>query len=95
MTIPVIHAPRAAAEIRAITLYLAEQNPVGVRRLRAAMAAAERQLAEFPESGAPGVVSGTRRLVVGNYIVHYRRRGGAVEIFAVRHASRRDAREPR
>jgi plasmid stabilization system protein ParE len=35
---------------------------------------------------------GTRRLVVGNYIVSYRRRGENVEIFAVRDARRRDAR---
>jgi plasmid stabilization system protein ParE len=35
---------------------------------------------------------GTRRLIVGNYIVSYRRRGEDVEIFAVRYSRRSDAR---
>jgi plasmid stabilization system protein ParE len=49
-------------------------------------------LSQFPNSGAPGLRPGTRRLIVDNYIVSYRRRDDEVEIFAVRHASRRDAR---
>jgi plasmid stabilization system protein ParE len=46
----------------------------------------------FPDSGAPGTRPGARRLVVGDYILSYRRRGADVEIFAVRHAGRCDSR---
>jgi plasmid stabilization system protein ParE len=49
-------------------------------------------LATFPNSGAPGIIPGTRRLVVGDYTISYRRRGDVVEVFAVRHARRKDAR---
>jgi plasmid stabilization system protein ParE len=49
-------------------------------------------LSAHPEIGPRGERPGTRRLVMGNYIVSYRRKGDEVEIFAVRHARRRDAR---
>jgi plasmid stabilization system protein ParE len=61
-------------------------------RFLQALERAQQQLSEFPDSGAPGTRPGTRWLVVGDYILSYRRRGADVEIFAVRHARRRDAR---
>lgn len=92
MTGRVVYSRRAAAEAEEIEAYLAEHNVIAARRFRDALQRAEQQLAQFPDSGAPGVARGTRRLVVGDYIVSYRRRGEDVEIFAVRHARRRDAR---
>lgn len=92
MMIRVLRSRRADAEVEGIAAYLAEYNPAAARRFLAALERARRQLAQFPDSGAPGVALGTRRLVVGNYIVSYRRCGEDVEIFAVRHARRRDAR---
>jgi plasmid stabilization system protein ParE len=65
---------------------------VAAERFRGSLERAEQQLEQFPNSGALGIRPGTRRLVVGNYIVSYRRRGEAVEIFAIRDARRRDAR---
>jgi plasmid stabilization system protein ParE len=56
------------------------------------MRKAYQQLGAFPNSGAAGVIPGTRRLIVGDYILAYRRRGDAIEVFAVRHARRGDAR---
>jgi plasmid stabilization system protein ParE len=56
------------------------------------MGRAEQQLAQFPNAGVVGIRPGTRRLIVGDYILSYRRRDAGVEIFAVRHASRRNAR---
>ncbi|HEY1300100.1 MAG TPA: type II toxin-antitoxin system RelE/ParE family toxin [Stellaceae bacterium] len=88
----VSYSRRAAVEVQGILVYLDEHSRPAARRFVDALARAERQIAEFPNSGAPGAVAGTRRLVVGNYIVSYRRRGEDVEIFAVRHARRRDAR---
>jgi plasmid stabilization system protein ParE len=92
MTTHVRRSRRASAEIEEIAAYLAEHSPPAADRFLAALERAQRQLADFPNSGAPGSVAGTRRIVVGNYIVSYRRRGDDVEIFAVRHARRRDAR---
>lgn len=92
MTVPVVYSRRAAAEIAEIMAYLAEHSEAAARRFESLRKRAEQQLSEFPNSGAPGPAPGTRRLVVGDYLVSYRRRGGAAEIFAVRHARRREAR---
>jgi toxin ParE1/3/4 len=92
MTTRVGYSRRAAAEAEEIEAYLAEHNPVAAERFRGSLERAEQQLDQFPNSGAPGMRPGTRRLVVGNYIVSYRRRGDAIEIFAIRDARRRDAR---
>ncbi len=86
------YSRRAAAEAEEIEACLAEHNPVAAERFRESLERAERQLEQFPNSGAPGMRPGTRRLVIGNYIVSYRRRGEAIEIFAIRDARRRDAR---
>jgi plasmid stabilization system protein ParE len=92
MTAGIGYSRRAAAEVEEIMAFLAEHSPPAMRRFSEAMGRAERQLSEFPNSGARGVRPGTRRLIVGDYILSYRRRDSGVEIFAVRHASRRDAR---
>jgi plasmid stabilization system protein ParE len=88
----VVYSRRAGAEAEEIKAFLAEHSPSAAERFGQALGAAEQQLAQFPDSGAPGIRPGTRRLIVGNYIVSYRRRGEGVEIFAVRDARRRDAR---
>jgi plasmid stabilization system protein ParE len=92
MSVRVAYSRRAAAEVEEITAYLDENSAISARQFLATLERAERQLSDFPSSGPPGARPGTRRLIVDRYIVSYRRRGGDVEIFAVRHASRRDAR---
>jgi plasmid stabilization system protein ParE len=92
MTDGVVYSRRAAAEVEEITAFLAEHSRPAAARFSASIRRAEQQLAEFPNSGAPGLSPGTRRLIVGDYILSYRRRAADVEIFAVRHARRRDAR---
>jgi toxin ParE1/3/4 len=94
MTSRVVYSRRAAAEIEEITAFLAENSRSAADRFSQAPSRAEQQLAEFPNSGSPGPLPGTRRLIVGNHVVSYRRRGSDVEIFAVRHARRRDAPGP-
>jgi addiction module RelE/StbE family toxin len=91
MSFRVVRTLRAAADIRDIADYLAEYSPPAAGRFREAMQQAQERLAAFPNSGAPGFASGTRRLVIGDYIVSYRVRREIVQIFAVRHAKRRDA----
>ncbi len=92
MTAGVVYSRRAAAEVEEITAFLAEHSQPAAQRFSEAIGRAEQQLAEFPNSGAPGLRPGVRRLIVGDYIVSYRRRAADVEVFAVRHARRRDAR---
>jgi plasmid stabilization system protein ParE len=92
MTVRVFASRRAKAEIEEIAAYLEEHSPPAAARFTEAIARAYQLLSEHPDLGSAGTRPGTRRLVVGNYIVSYRRRGGGVEIFAVRDARRRDAR---
>ena len=92
MTGRVLYSRRAAAEVEEITAFLAEHSPPAATRFSEAIGRAEQQRAEFPNSGTAGLGPGTRRLVVGSYILSYRPREADVEIFAVRHARHRDAR---
>ena len=92
MTVRVFRSHRAGLEIEEIADYLVEHSPPAAERFLQALDRVQQQLSEFPNSGAAGARPGTRRLIVGDYIVSYRRREADVEIFAVRHASRRDAR---
>jgi plasmid stabilization system protein ParE len=92
MTIRVSRSPRAGVEIEEIATDLAEHSLPAAQRFLQALERAQQLLSEFPNSGAAGLSPGTRRLIVGDYIVSYRRRAADVEIFAVRHARRRDAR---
>jgi addiction module RelE/StbE family toxin len=94
VTIRVVRSSRAALEIREIATYLTEQSQPAAQRFLEALEKAQQQLTDFPNSGAPSPLPGTRRLIVGNYVVSYRRRGRDVEIFAVRHSRRRDAPGP-
>ena len=87
MTIRVLRSTRAAAEIRDIATYLQQHSRRAAQRFLEALERVGQQLSQFPNSGVPG----TRRLIVRNYVVSYRRRGSDVEIFAVRHSRRRDA----
>ena len=92
MTTRVFRSPRAGVEIEEIAAYLAEYSVPAAQRFLQALERAQQLLFEFPNSGVAGLSPGTRRLIVGEYIVSYRRREDGVEIFAVRHARRRDAR---
>jgi plasmid stabilization system protein ParE len=92
MTVRVFRSRRAGVGIEEIADYSAEHSPPAAQRFLQALDRAQQQLSQFPTSGAPGLHPGTRRLVVGDYILSYRRRDAGVEIFAVRHASRRAAR---
>jgi plasmid stabilization system protein ParE len=88
----VFASPRAKAEIDEIVAYLEEYSATAAARFLDALGRTYQMLSAHPEIGPRGERPGTRRLVMGNYIVSYRRKGDEVEIFAVRHARRRDAR---
>ena len=85
---------RASDWVRREAEYLDQRRPEAAHDFLAAIERAQRQLSEYPMSGPPGLIPDTRRLVVGPYILSYRVRRGVVEVFAVRHGRRRDARAP-
>jgi plasmid stabilization system protein ParE len=78
--------PRAEPYSSLCLLTLEEHSRPAAQCFLEALKRAKQQLSQFPNSGAPGSLPGTRRLIVGNYIVSYRRRESDVEIFAVRHS---------
>ncbi len=92
MTFRVVRSPRAAAETLEIAAYLAEHSPPAAERFLLDLQRMQQLLSEYPNCGAPGALPGSRRLVVGDYIVSYRQRAGVIEIFGIRHGRRRDAR---
>lgn len=71
--------------------YISQDSPAANARTVAAIVRAVEQLKQFPASGRPGRVSGTRELIVSGapYIVPYRVRGNAVELLRVFHAARK------
>jgi addiction module RelE/StbE family toxin len=92
MTCHVFRSRRAEIEVEEIAEYLTAFSLPAAHRFLQALEQAQQHLSEYPDSGAPGTRPGTRRIVIGDYILFYRRRGPDVEIFAVRHARRRDSR---
>ena len=92
MNLPVTRSPRATEDILTIVAYLAEHSPLAARQFLDQLAQAQERLSSFPNSGAQSLASKSRRLILGDYIVSYRVRREFIQIFAVRHAKRRDAR---
>ena len=82
----VVFVRRARRQLNAQIAYVAERNPAAAQRLRVRIAAAQQQLADFPQSAPRADSPGTRRLVVAHYVLTYRQRGTLVEIIDVRHS---------
>jgi plasmid stabilization system protein ParE len=79
----------ATLSLRAVHAHVAVENREAARRVVKAVRVSVTRLREFPESGKPGTVPGTRELVVRNlpYVVVYRVVGGDVEVVRVLHTS--------
>ena len=87
----VVWSPRAIGHLAALRDYIARENPGAAARTAATLLAAVDRLAELPNLGRPGRVSGTRELVVPGtrYVIPYRVRGEGLEIIAVFHGRQR------
>lgn len=80
----------ALANLGAIVAYIEKDNPERAKSFVMEIEAKTNSLAEFPSTGRPGRVIGTRELVIHpNYIIPYRMRGGVVEILRVQHVAPR------
>jgi plasmid stabilization system protein ParE len=88
----VLLSARAQKWLHREIAYLAERSAPAARRLLERIKDARRQLAAFPQSGRPGLVPGTRRFVLGRYVLTYRRRGtDDLEIIDIRQGRQAEA----
>ncbi len=83
-------APAARVWLLDEIAYLAARNPIAARAVVDLFRRARENLALFPRMARPGLIPGTRRLVVGPYVLTVRPRGNDVEIVAIRHGRQRD-----
>ena len=81
---------RALEDRRAIFDYIEADNPRAAVLVDDRIRDATRRLIEFPESGRPGRVEGTRELVIARtpYIAPYETGDGVVRILRVIHGAR-------
>jgi len=89
--VTVVWSPRAIGHLAGLRAYIARENPGAVARTATTLLAVVDRLAELPNLGRPGRVSGTRELVVPGtrYVIPYRVRGERLEIIAVFHGRQR------
>ncbi len=81
---------KAAENLNDETEYLVKDSPKVAREFFVYAVASVQKLANFPELGRAGRVSGTRELVIVKYpyIIPYRVKHDAVEVLRVFHTSR-------
>ena len=82
---------RALANLDDEAAYIAEDNPQVAAEFVRHMRNSAAMLADHPNMGRPGRITGTRELVVTRfpYILPYRVRGGTVEVLRVFHTARK------
>lgn len=87
IVVQVVWTRRAASELRAIRVYIAEFNPTAAERLAARLVTAARSLETFPDRGRP-ISLGRRELtLIPPYLIRYERDGGRVAILEIRHGA--------
>ena len=87
----IVWSPQAIGHLADLRASIARENPRAAARTATTLLAAVDRLAELPNVGRPGRVTGTRELVVPGtrYVIPYRLRGERLEIIAVFHGRRR------
>jgi addiction module RelE/StbE family toxin len=81
--------PTALADLESLHAYISDDQAAAAHRTVDRILNGIDALAQHPEMGRPGRVSGTRELVVPPLVVAYKVRHGAVEIMAIIHGARR------
>lgn len=85
-------SPEALDDLAALRDYIGADDPAAAQRMIwRIIEVAELLLPDYPHSGRPGRVAGTRELVVPRtpYILPYRVRDGVIEILRVYHGARK------
>jgi len=83
--------PNAQASLETELQRVAEEDETAAKRIAAVVKSRIETLEQFPESGRPGRVPGTRELVIAGfpYLLPYRVRGGVVEILRFFHTAQK------
>ena len=87
-----VWSPEAVADLIALRVHIEQHNPAAAQRIALHIIRnIESLLADSPQMGRPGRVSGTRELVIPNtpYIVPYRVVGSTVQVLRIFHGARR------
>jgi len=86
----IVWRPIALEDLDGAHRFIANDNPTAAARVRAAIFAAVERLADYPDSGRPGRVDGTREcVIVGTpYIVAYAVLDDRLMILSVLHGAR-------
>ncbi len=81
----------AVTDLIQIRKYIASDKPQAAAKVAVLIRQSVDVLAEYPDSGRPGRIEGTRELVLSAlpYIIPYRVKNDTVEILRVLHASRK------
>lgn len=81
---------RATTDRLAIFIWIAEDNPQAAADVDDRIEAAAQRLKDFPNSGRPGRIEGTRELVIArtHYIAPYQIIGDTVRVLRVIHGAR-------
>ena len=79
----------AADDLERLHAYIAKDNPEAGASEVGEVVEAVKHLGDYPASGRPGRVPGTRELVISRYIVAYRVKDGVVQILRILHAARK------
>jgi toxin ParE1/3/4 len=89
--VTVVWSPRAIGHLADLRAYIARDNPGAAARAATTLLTVVDRLAELPNLGRPGRVSGTRELGVPGtpYVIPYRVRGERLEVIAVFHGRQR------
>ena len=86
----IIWTPQARQDRRDIFAYIAEDNGLAADRIDQLLDKAATRLQALPRIGRPGIVAGTRELVVhANYRIVYQIHDDALWILSVVHSARR------
>jgi addiction module RelE/StbE family toxin len=84
-------SPTAVADLETIREYIAKDSPSAARKVANRIKESVNRLANFPLSGRPGRVTGTRELVIPetSYVAAYTIQGDEVQIAAVLNGKQR------
>ncbi|CAN7309586.1 type II toxin-antitoxin system RelE/ParE family toxin [Phyllobacterium sp. LjRoot231] len=74
--------------------YVAEHSPSAAAKITEKMRDLQKRLADFPDLGVRGAISGTRRVVMKPYVLTTRFKDKVLEIAAIRHSRQGDAYAP-
>jgi toxin ParE1/3/4 len=78
----------ARADLMAIVDYISDDSPDAAQRVKDDIETRSEQLTDFPKTGRPGRVEGTRELVImANYLLVYQEDTFTVKILRVLHAA--------